>query len=310
VREIAVVVTFLFLARWPLRAAGAPAATSIGSPLVQRSSTDTNAGQVYVYSGVTQPFPSAGVVTSWSFFDNREAGRLVTPLIFANNGDGTFTVSGMGTSVRSTGQGVQTYPFGLIAGSDQVLPQRYTFGFTDRSYSLQNGQLTAGSFNSGVIEFTGPHVYTDPWEGTSYATTGGPLTLNVGYRVGGAGLPFDFPNGGRIYSAQATELAALPGDANLDGTVNFDDLLIVAQHYGKSGGQAFTDGDFNADGGVGFDDLLVLAQNYGQTGGAGAIAVPVPEPSGLAVLGVLGLLAVHPLFRRLAVERPDGAPRS
>jgi hypothetical protein len=41
--------------------------------------------------------------------------------------------------------------------------------------------------------------------------------------------------------------------------VDFDDLLILAQNYGKPG---FEGGDANADGKVDFDDLLLLAQRY------------------------------------------------
>ena len=55
----------------------------------------------------------------------------------------------------------------------------------------------------------------------------------------------------------------LPGDANGDGVVDFKDLLILAQNYGKSPNETFADGDFNGDGSVGFDDLLILSQNYG-----------------------------------------------
>lgn len=56
----------------------------------------------------------------------------------------------------------------------------------------------------------------------------------------------------------------LPGDANRDRTVNFDDLLILAQNYGQSG-RTYSQGnvDLSADGVVGFDDLLLVAQNYG-----------------------------------------------
>jgi hypothetical protein len=54
---------------------------------------------------------------------------------------------------------------------------------------------------------------------------------------------------------------ALNGDANLDGQVNFADLLLLAQNYGKTSAN-WDQGDFNYDGKVGFDDLLLLAQNY------------------------------------------------
>lgn len=52
-----------------------------------------------------------------------------------------------------------------------------------------------------------------------------------------------------------------PGDADGDGTVSFDDLLVLAQNYGSAGD--FTEGDFNQDGMIDFDDLLILAQRYG-----------------------------------------------
>ena len=58
---------------------------------------------------------------------------------------------------------------------------------------------------------------------------------------------------------------ALVGDARLEGTVGFDDLLIVADHYGTSGND-WSQGNFTYDpaGMVGFADLLALAQNYQQ----------------------------------------------
>jgi hypothetical protein len=83
----------------------------------------------------------------------------------------------------------------------------------------------------------------------------------------------------------------IPGDANGDGKVNFADLLILAQNYGKTSGAMFSTGDFNNDGGVGFDDLLILAQHYGF--GTGAQAVAVPEPSSAALLLVGGAVLLR-----------------
>jgi hypothetical protein len=82
----------------------------------------------------------------------------------------------------------------------------------------------------------------------------------------------------------STSAARIPGDANNDGKVNFADLLILAQNYGKSPGQTFDTADFNNDGGVGFDDLLILAQNYGF--GTGTVATPVPEPASVSMLAL------------------------
>lgn len=86
-------------------------------------------------------------------------------------------------------------------------------------------------------------------------------------------------------------LVPKPGDANGDGKVNFADLLILAQNYGKSPGATLLQGDFNDDGSVGFDDLLILAQHYGE--GSGGAESPVPEPTCAAALGLGSLVAAR-----------------
>src|SRR5262249_49852959 len=76
-------------------------------------------------------------------------------------------------------------------------------------------------------------------------------------------------NAGLPYTGAAPALGSFeygiprPGDANLDGVVNFDDLLLLAQHYGATTGSIWGDGDFDFNGKVDFTDLLTLAQNYG-----------------------------------------------
>ena len=179
---------------------------TIGSPLIQRPVLDGNSGQVYVYNGITQPFQSAGSISSWSFFD-QQSGHAVTPLLFQINGNNTFTLKGIGTTVISIGTGLRTNPFGLIAGTDVVAANQYTFGYTDRAYSMVGNQLTAGTSYTGTIPFDGPGVYTDQWECTAFAVTGGlPVTVHIGDQFGNAGTPFwtESYGIGRIYSAQAT----------------------------------------------------------------------------------------------------------
>jgi hypothetical protein len=96
------------------------------------------------------------------------------------------------------------------------------------------------------------------------------------------------------------------GDANLDGAVEFTDLLIVASDYGETTG-TWAQGDFNGDDVTDFFDLLPVAQNYGTfpptvAGGFStefiadwnrALAL-VPEPT--ALLGVASVATV--LVRR------------
>jgi hypothetical protein len=58
-----------------------------------------------------------------------------------------------------------------------------------------------------------------------------------------------------------TAAYATPGDANLDGVVNFDDLLTLSRNY-NTPGAGWASADFNGDGVVNFSDLLLLSQNY------------------------------------------------
>ena len=78
----------------------------------------------------------------------------------------------------------------------------------------------------------------------------------------------------------------LYGDANLDGVVNFSDLLIVAQNYGRTNAYWYQ-GDFNYDGKVDFADLLKVGQNFGRTTAtiaAASAGVNSPQPLDLLAL--------------------------
>jgi glucose/arabinose dehydrogenase len=113
----------------------------------------------------------------------------------------------------------------------------------------------------------------------------------------------------------------VPGDANLDRIVNFDDLVLLAQNYNGRGG--WLSGDFTDDGAIDFADLVQLAQNYNTAGpAAGAFdaafaadlarafaEAAVPEPSALAagVIGV-GLLLTRRRSQRSSGHAPPTTP--
>lgn len=89
--------------------------------------------------------------------------------------------------------------------------------------------------------------------------------------------------------------ATLKGDANLDLAVDFDDLLILAQHYGGTGSEWF-EGDFDYDGHVNFDDLLALSQSYGAA-----------SPSDLSLLQTLNVTLARDWMLARALTPEPGA---
>ncbi len=111
-------------------------------------------------------------------------------------------------------------------------------------------------------------------------------------------------------TVDATSLLVRPvlqGDANLDGTVAFSDLLALARNYNNNSGTAvWTLGDFDYDGNVAFTDLLALARNYNSSLSPAGDVLPgdnstfaadwamavsmVPEPATLSLLAVTGLI--------------------
>jgi len=143
------------------------------------------------------------------------------------------------------------------------------------------------------------------------------ITSNTGLGYGEASEVLS-PAGG-TFADQAVDGTAvlvrytLQGDATLDRTVGFDDLVKVAQNYGGAG--IWSSGDFSGDGTVGFEDLVKVAQDYGGTLPTAAIPsaaanfqndlaaafAPVPEPSLPWAIG----FAVLTLRRRRATNHGD-----
>lgn len=77
------------------------------------------------------------------------------------------------------------------------------------------------------------------------------------------------------------------GDLDGNGQVEFADFLILSNGFGQAVAD-HTEGDIDCNGQVEFADFLVLSSNFGSSVGAEASAVP--EPSGLALLSIAGML--------------------
>ena len=101
----------------------------------------------------------------------------------------------------------------------------------------------------------------------------------------------------------------IPGDANLDGKVDVNDLTIVLTNFGQTTNMNWSTGDFNGDGRVDVNDLTIVLAHFGQSVGSGGVA-PVPEPSTVVIVaaGLLGLLACawkNPRLKENPVARCD-----
>jgi RHS repeat-associated protein len=151
---------------------------------------------------------------------------------------------------------------GALDLTDNVLEINYTPG-NDPLAAIQGYLKTA--YNNDT--WTGPGI-------TSSNAAADPSLYAVGYTDGNldAGTPAA-PN--QIYIKNT-----LAGDANLDGTINFADLLAVSQNFNKTN-EDWAHGDFNYDGTVNFADLLLVSQNFNKQLASGQLA-QIPDSTGAA----------------------------
>ena len=103
----------------------------------------------------------------------------------------------------------------------------------------------------------------------------------------------------------------LVGDANHDGAVGYDDLLTLADNYGRANA-TWAQGDFDGDGKVDFNDLLLLVRDYGQSLTSSQMAqlspefradvrqayADLPEPTAVTIVGPVALFLLYRRPRR------------
>jgi len=172
-----------------------------------------------------------------------------------------------------------------------------------------NGSLNQVFSALGSIDYAtvGPHNYIQIITKGPTAGAGGVLASTI--TTSGA-----YSGKGRIAEAlTATTSAnfdtynnvftrtALPGDANLNGSVSDDDLNLVLSNFGGSG-KRWYEGNFNnqTDSLTDDSDLNIVLSNFGATGAVGngaglSSGGAVPEPASialisLALLGGMGLV--------------------
>jgi probable HAF family extracellular repeat protein len=163
----------------------------------------------------------------------------------------------------------------------QRTPRTLTFRFDeDVSTTLGPDDLLVTNLNTNELVGGLDYSYNAQTNIASFAFSANLVDGN--YRVsinsGGiedrAGWHLDGDGDGAAGGDFQFEFFLLRGDANQDRSVDFADLVALAQNYNSSG-KDWSQGDFDGDGGVGFSDLVALAQNYNTT---------LPPPAGLPVM--------------------------
>jgi hypothetical protein len=95
------------------------------------------------------------------------------------------------------------------------------------------------------------------------------------------------PSNGQPAEVLITDFSFIgPGDANLDGKVDINDLSKVLTNYDRTG-TTWSDGDFDGNGTVNINDLSRVLTSYDKSLGSSAAAIhAVPEPAGLVLLAL------------------------
>ena len=247
-------------------AAGAQLTATRGVTLAAgKTLTKVGDGAAQIVGGLT--VGAAGVV-------DVRAGQLGVDRI---NGQGSVAIH-QGATLRLTGNAQASLVSGL------------SFDGASRAWG---GRLDLGHAGL-VIEYGATSPFAQVADQLLFARAGG----WVGAGIGSSAAAID--PGGVLGLAEASSVLALsggqdtapfmgqtvhansllvrytkPGDATLDGTVDFNDLVKLAQNYNAPvGSGAWSRGDFNYDGVVDFNDLVQLAQNYNT-----ALAPPAPGAS-------------------------------
>ena len=271
------------------------------------------------------------LATTVSYTGSTSAASLITGTISLNNTDLTSTTGGRGSQdgndqINITGAILnpsnasfsatanlksRSLDFGIYAQNDVATPLSFSIG---NLASAAGANLTA-SLDLDSISVTGNNIggafFTTLASTSSSLLAGANLNFSAGLlttALGTFNASFAINNSDEnIPGAQNRQsltlglvgIVALGGDANLSGSVDFADLVLLARSFNQFSTGTWQTGDFNRDTNVDFGDLVILARNFNSNGAGGGggesfevewararglASATVPEPRALAAL--------------------------
>jgi endonuclease I len=274
--------------------------------------------------GRTFDFNSQTASTTIAYTGSVASPANITGSITLDNTDLTFSNVGHGAmdgndTINVTGA-ILSPSNASFSASSSLKSTSYDFGIVARDantpmqwINIHNLPAAAGASLTASMNLDGLSVagngsaFFTPFEGSNFNHTAGTfyafgVDLNT-TAVGTFAATYTIINSDENIPGAQTRAnlvlsvagrVAIGGDANLDGSVNFADLLILAQNYNQAAGSSWQTGDFDRDGQTVFSDLLVLAQNYGSPATLQAdwsrAQLMVPEPATLVAIFASGAL--------------------
>jgi len=227
-----------------------------------------------------------GTLVSWSIFGSNAEPSSVSAA------DGSYSIRALSAGSYTIRREAPTAPWIAVTPDDNAYENTSLAAaqLVEASFGQRNGTLPAQLSQSFLFETSAPKLVVTFSENVnvpagSYsvvnADTNQPVNATASFNTTTQAATITFTDGvlpsGRYRLTTTTsihdgtnplvnpstfEFDWMRGDFTLDGTVDFEDLLIVAQNY-EVNGMTYSQGDVNWDGLVNFNDLLFIAQLYG-----------------------------------------------
>ncbi len=185
-------------------------------------------------------------------------------LSLVKSGAGTFNLKSVQFASMAINDGTLRTTSGTSLTRSLAVGTTGSLDITGTAWVVDYGESSASplaSIRGAIVAARGSGAWNGA-SGINSAMLVGAPALGIGYAEA-AGMNLASFGGVGVDATAVLFRVTLLGDANLDGTVNFDDLLRLAQSYESPGtAHVWSEGDGNYDGVVDFADLLLVAQNY------------------------------------------------